>query len=52
METDLAVDHNERALRQMLKSIHLDVAELLKVDYDQVQWEIIGEISKLQTASF
>ncbi len=47
METEDAVDHNDRALRGMLMNIQLDVKELLKVDYDQVQWEVIGEISQV-----
>jgi hypothetical protein len=47
VETDVAVDHNDRALRQMLKNIYLDVKDLMEVDYDQVPWEVIGEISQV-----
>jgi hypothetical protein len=47
MTTEDAVDHNDQTLRGILMSIQDGVAALLKVDYDQVQWEVIGEISQV-----
>ncbi len=47
METDVAVEKNDRAQRQMLMDIHADIQDLLAVDYDQVQWQVIAEAASL-----
>jgi hypothetical protein len=45
METDVAVDHNDRTRRGTLMNIQADIKDFLKVDYDQVDWEIIAELA-------
>ncbi len=47
METDEAVAHNERAMRQALLDIQLNIQEFLKVDKDQVLWELVSEFSQV-----
>ncbi len=47
METDEAVAHNERAMTQTLLDIQLNVQEFLKVDKDQVLWELVSELSQV-----
>lgn len=47
METDEAVEHNERAMRQTLLDIQLNVQEFMKVDKDQVLWELVSELSQV-----
>ena len=47
METDVAVEKNDKALRQMLMNLQADVNHLLVVDYDQVQWQVVSEAATL-----
>jgi hypothetical protein len=47
METEVAVEKNDRAQRQMLMDIHADIQDLLAVDYDQVQWQVVAEAASL-----